>query len=323
MKKGLNENMKKLMGLIPALIIFAACSSGGELRINDEKLTVLDYSSASFDDDNIGDYPLPPEPARPEPPDFIEIAKAHLSGSHGRIYVGMADLTYPGGYRYIDDSGRIHPASTIKSMIMEYALLQIHAGNASPDEVYDSYTLLYSIEQMIQMSCNESTGTLVARFGRANIQSWLDGNYPGTDLNSDWRNYHHNNKYNETTVEDTVEFLERLWERRNEEPYRQMLDIMFGTIWSREKIPAATEGIANVRVANKTGSYADGDDTADHDMAIVVSYDDDGEILFAYALVFYSFAPYSEITYSAARPAIVAMAEEIYEQVSKFYAENN
>jgi hypothetical protein len=313
--------MKKLTGILLVLIMFAGCSgqTGSDeniLKVDDSRLTVLPRPDYTEPDESEPD----PEPVRPEPPDFVEIAKQHLNESHGRVYVGMADLTYPNAYRYVDDPGIIHPASTIKSMIMEYALLQIHAGNASSDEIYDGYTLQYSIEQMMQVSCNESTGTLVARFGRADIQSWLDLNYPGIELNSNWRNYHHNNKYNEITVEDTIVFLERLWELRHGEPYKQMLDIMFGTTWSREKIPAATEDISNIRVASKSGSFLDGDDTADHDMAIVVSYDEDGGIEFVYALTFYSFAPYSEITYSVARPAIVAMAREIYEQVSEYYS---
>jgi beta-lactamase class A len=316
--------MKNFTWVVLLLIVFAACGSNnnrpeavyGDLRIDDSGLIVLDRPGAEPEE------PEPePEPQRPEPPDFVETAKQHLNESHGRVYVGMADLTYPGAYRHID-SGVMHPASTIKSLIMEYALLQIHEGNASLEEVYDGYTLLYSIERMVQISCNESTGTVVARFGRANIQSWLDTNYPNTELNSDWRNYHHNNKYNEITVEDTIVFLERLWERRFDEPYRQMLDIMFNTTWSREKIPAATEGLENVRVASKSGSFLDGSETADHDIAIVVGYDEFGGVEFAYALAFYTFAPYNEATYSDARPAIIAMSEEIYEQVSGFYAEH-
>ncbi|MCL2637450.1 MAG: class A beta-lactamase-related serine hydrolase [Oscillospiraceae bacterium] len=313
--------MKKLTIFFLTLFIFTACgSSGGELRINDEKLTVLDSPtieavldahSAQAEEEEV----IP----RPEPPNFVEIAKTHLNESHGKVYVGMADLTYLDAYRHID-TGVFHPASTIKSFVMEYALLQIHAGNAELDELFEGYTLLYYLEQMIQVSCNESTGALIARFGRADIQSWLDVNYPSTELNSDWRNYHHNGKYNEITVEDTISFLEKLWERRFEEPYRQMLGIMYGTTWSREKIPTPFEGLENVRVASKSGSYVDGDETADHDMAIVVSYYSTGEIEFVYALTFYSFSPYNEASYSNARSAMIAMSREIYEQVSLFYA---
>jgi beta-lactamase class A len=305
--------------------VFTACGDGGgELRVNDEKLIILDAPTAEAWLDAVSAPPgePEPEPVRPEPPDFVEIAKLHLDETHGRVYVGMADLTYPDAYRHIDNPGIIHPASTIKSLVMEYALLQIHAGNASLDEYFEGYTLLYYIERMVQVSCNESTGALIERFGRADIQSWLDVNYPSTELNSNWRNYHHNNKYNEITVEDTIAFLERLWERRFDEPYRQMLDIMFNTTWSREKIPAAVEGFEDVRVASKSGSFVDGDNTADHDMAIVVGYDEFGGVKFAYALVFYSFAPYSDATYSVARPAIVAMSFDIYERVSDFYAEH-
>jgi hypothetical protein len=315
--------MKILIVVFFTLVLFAACSSkpadnNGELVIDDSKLVVIERPDIGFDA-YVEPSDEPVEPI-PEPPDYIEIAKANLSEEHGRVYVGMSDLMNH-NYRHID-TGIVHPASTIKAMIMEYALLQIHAGNASLDEIYDGYTLLYSIEQMVQVSCNESTGTLVARFGRANIQSWLDVNYPDTELNSDWRNYHHNNKYNEITVEDTILFLERLWANRYTQPYDRMLDIMFGTTWSREKIPAATEGIAGVMVASKSGSYVDGSDTADHDMAIVVKYGLNGEIEFAYALTFYSFSNYSEISYSAARPAIIAMSLDIYEQVAEFMSAN-
>ncbi|MCL2018680.1 MAG: class A beta-lactamase-related serine hydrolase [Oscillospiraceae bacterium] len=318
--------MKKLVSvpLTAALIFGMICipGCGKELKVESGGLTVNTPTSDS--EINKTEEPSSEDPPvnKIPPPDYITNAKKLLGEEHGKVYIGMADLMDPNGYRYEDDPGTIHPASTIKAMVMEYAFLQVKAGNASLDEIVDGTTLLTLINQMIQVSCNESTGSIIARFGRAAIDEWLQDNYKHTRLYSDWRGYNHENKYNQTSVEDTVDFLVKLYRNKDEEPYDRMLEIMFGTTYSRDKIPAATADIASVKVANKTGSFVDGDDTADHDMAIVISYDSDNKIEFAYALVFYSFSPYSEHTYSAARPAIIAMARDIYEQVADFNAVN-
>jgi len=311
--------MRRITGflLIVFIIFGTACEKLPTFSNGQPKITDPD-TSAPTDTNNPEDTATPENPPVP-PPDYVEIAKRLQTDSHDRIYVGMADLMNPNGYRHSDNPGIIHPASTIKTQIMEYALLQIQAGNGSLDEIYDGYTLKYLIERMIQVSCNDSTGSLIARFGRGNIDNWLMESYKYTRLNSDWRTHSTiDGRYNETSVEDTIICLERIWQNRKNEPYSTMLEIMFGTTFSREKIPAATEDIAGVKVANKTGSFIDGADTADHDMAIVVKYNSNGEIEFAYALTFYSFSPYVESTYSAARTGIVAMARDIYEQVDEF-----
>jgi len=311
--------MKRFTGFLLIVFIFfgTACERLPAAGIG--KPTVTDPDTSVPTDTSTPEETATPENPPVPPPDYAEIAKRLLTPEHDRVYVGMADLINPSDYRYFDDPGSIHPASTIKTQIMEYALLQIQAGNGSLEEIYDGFTLKYLIERMIQVSCNDSTGSLIARYGRVNIDNWLQESYKHTRLNSDWRTYSKTDgRYNETSVEDTIICLERIWDNRETEPYSTMLNIMFGTTFSREKIPAATEGIEGVKVANKTGSFIDGADTADHDMAIVVKYSENGEIEFAYALTFYSFSPYVESTYSAARPGIVAMARDIYEQVAEF-----
>ncbi|MDR2531374.1 MAG: class A beta-lactamase-related serine hydrolase [Oscillospiraceae bacterium] len=318
--------MKKLTCLILTAVLIITMAGCNEKETADNGQPTIgqnnthETSSNNYNEEvtTEPENPLePPEP--PDPPDYIAIAKRLQNDSHGRIYIGMADLMNPNGYRYADEPGTIHPASTIKCMIMEYALLQIESGNAELSSIQDGYTLLYLIERMIQVSCNDSTGSLIARFGRENIDNWLQENYGDTRLYSDWRGYNHQNRYNQTSVEDTIVFLEKMWVNRTAQPYERMLDIMYGTTFSREKIPAATEGIPGVKVGNKTGSFVDGAGTADHDMAVVVKFGSDGEIEFAYALTFYSFSQHVESTYSVARPAIVAMARDIYEQVSSFH----
>jgi len=348
--------MKKTISVILSVVFvlaFTGCTSivtpvhpnnnGSENGINGNNATDPNGTNGYEDPPPppISPADLPPAPSVDVPPlwvknvphgvaDFVGFAQTQLTGAHGEYYIGMADLLNPDGYRHIDDSGLIHPASTIKCQIMEYALLQVHAGNADVSEMIDGLTLMYLIERMIQVSCNDSTGSLIARFGRANIQSWLDVNYPDTELNSDWRGYNHNSEYNASSVRDTIAFLERVWKNRDEQPYERMLDIMFGTTFSRLKIPAVIEEFEGVKIANKTGSFIDGAKTADHDMAIVIKYGANGDIEFAYALTFYSFSQFiDEETYSAARPAIISMSLDIYERVREnhekfalYYSEN-
>ncbi|MCL2634295.1 MAG: serine hydrolase [Oscillospiraceae bacterium] len=257
-------------------------------------------------------------PANPETPDYVAEAKRLMTPENGDIYIGMVDLKKPNGYRYVDDCGGIHPASTIKAQIMEYALWQVIYGNAALNDNVGGYTLKHRIEQMIQVSCNESTAYIIAKFGRENIDNWLLENYPNTRLHSDWVSFNPDGIFNTTTVEDNIVFLENMFHNREYEPYKTMLDIMFNTTWSRDKIPAATVNIPNVTVANKTGSFVDGAATADHDIAIIIEWGTNGEIITAYALAFYSFSNYTESTYSAARPAIIAMAQDIYENISNY-----
>ena len=249
-------------------------------------------------------------------PDYVANARSIVEEKHGNIYIGMADLKDPRGYRHIDD-GIIHPASTIKSMIMEYALLQAAAGKVNLSEDMDGRTLERRIELMIQISCNESTGYVIARFGRAVINDWLIENYAHTRLNSDYRGNNHG--YSATSVYDTIAFMERVFQNRDSEPYKTMFNIMLGTTWSRDKIPAATVGNQNVIVANKTGSFTYGENlAADHDMAIVTEVTSSGEIISAYALTFYTFSRAADANYSVARPAIISMSRDIFEQVSNF-----
>jgi len=307
--------MKKLLVFVFIVIIFTTCTPQEvvPVHISVDEAPDIEESLTAPTQEPQPEIPLPPSPC--EPLDFVETAKRIINPIHGDIYIGMSCLT-TSNYRYIDNSGAIHPASTIKAFIMEYALLQVHAGNAELDEVYDGVTLLFSIAQMIQISCNPSTGTVIARFGRESIDDWLLENYEDTRLFDDWRG-EYVGQFNTTSVEDTIVFLEKLWINREDEPYKLMLEIMFGTVHSREKIPTATEGIAGIYIANKSGAFISEGLTADHDMAIVVKRDFQGEIEFAYALTFYS---YSIPAYGVfpARPAIIDMALDIFMQVYEY-----
>jgi hypothetical protein len=240
----------------------------------------------------------------------------------------MADLMNPDGYRHIDDSGIIHPASTIKCQIMEYAFLEIHKGNADVRDMAGGLSLQTRIERMIRVTCNDSTAFVIAHFGRAAIDAWLMENYKNTRLYSDFAGYNHENKYNATCVEDNIDFLERMFQNRHSGAYKDMFEVMVGTE-TRAKIPAATDDLPNVGTANKTGSFYDSTYAADHDIAVVFGTDENGEIIFAYALAIYTFSGIIEATYSAARPAIISMSRDIYERVKEnhekfalYYSEN-
>jgi len=247
--------------------------------------------------------------------DYIESAKKLINSNHGTIHIGMADLKNRDGYRYIDESGKIHPASIIKCFILEYAYLSIHAGNVGLNDDLGGKTLRNRLNLMIQISCNDSTAYVISHFGRANIDKWLVENYKHTRLYSNFRGTNFEDKENSSSVEDTIDFLERLYRNAHEEPYKSMWYTMLGTTFSRAKIPAGVSGFPNVRVANKSGSF-NSTLTADHDMGIVIRWGSDGKVEIAYALVFYSFSKENATTFSAARPAIVSMSKYIFELIS-------
>jgi hypothetical protein len=249
--------------------------------------------------------------------DIIAQAQELLDSSHGEFYIGLADLKNPDGYRHIDYSGVIHSASTIKAFVLEYAYLQIHAGKADLNTVIRGRTLKERMDLMIQISCNSSTADVILHFGRAEINDWLYENYKHTRLYADFAGYSVIGENNSSNVEDSIIFLERVYQNSHEEPYKSILNVMLGTA-TNAKIPSGVVDFPNVHTANKTGSFfcETRGLAVDHDMGIVIKRDDEGNAETAYAIVFYTFSPSNTRSYSNARPAMVEISRFVYEQMS-------
>jgi hypothetical protein len=243
-------------------------------------------------------------------PDLVANAQALIDYNNMTFFIGVADLMNPDGYRHIDNSGQIHPSSVIKMWIMEYAYLQIYAGNGNLSDIISGNSLRWHIQEMIQLSCNTSTAHVISYFGRANIDNWIQRNYPNTRLHSDLRGNYFEGRTNTTTVADTIAFLENLYNKRNEEPYTTMLNLMVNTR-TRAKFPAALSHRPEVTVANKTGSFIFFD-AADHDVAIIIGRDENDRVQLVYAFVLYTFSRPYEPTFSYGRATFFDVTRSIY-----------
>ena|GEM_PF-1888290 len=266
-------------------------------------------------------YSEPPEVLERQIPeggiDFVRIARRLIDHDRMSIYIGVVDLLDPNGYRYIEDSGIVHPASLIKSWIMEYAYLQVYMGYATLDDNIFGMSLEQRINFMMKDSCNNSTGLIIRHFGRANIDAWLTKGHSYTRLNSDFRGYNAGGRVNSSTVAEIIDFLERLFYNRYNEPYSSMLQIMLNSR-TRDRLPESVAGFENVAVATKTGAFIHDRRATDHDMGIIISYDEHGEIKFAYAIVMLTFSRPGMVV-SVARPTLIKVARDIFVQKNLFY----
>jgi hypothetical protein len=246
-------------------------------------------------------------------PDYINLARTLLDNNKMTFFIGMVDLNDPDGYRHIDDSGELHPSSVIKLWVAEYVYLQIHEGNGNLNDVLYGQTLEHHLTQMIQFSNNESAGYIISKYGRQNIDNWIKQNYKSTRLFSDFRGNYHQNKTNQTTVEDTVELLEKIYINRFTEPYSTIFTVMRGTK-NIAKIPTAMSIYPEVRTANKTGSFIYYC-AVDHDVGIIYGFDEAGRIQLAFAIVLFTFSKPDEPTFSSARPYMYDVLHDIYNRL--------
>ena len=245
-------------------------------------------------------------------PDHFTKAKKLIDYNKMTVYVGIADLLDPDGYRHLDASGSLHPSSVIKMWIAEYAYLQVEAGKANlSTSIGNGSSLKYYISEMMGMSCNVSTAHIISYFGRANIDNWLQKNYHNTRLHADLRGNYSEGRTNATSVRDTITLLEKIYHNRNRTPYQNLYNDMLNAR-TRAKLPAAMERYPEVRVATKTGSFIHVT-TADHDVGIIIGRDKNGNIETAFAIAIYTFSQAYKPTFSTARPTLYGIARLVYE----------
>jgi beta-lactamase class A len=204
---------------------------------------------------------------------------------------------------------------------MEYALLQISQGVGCLDDVISGRTLREHIERMIQLTCNTATSHVIRYFGRGNIDTWLAEHHSSTRLNYDFANFYHGGRRNSSSVLECIAHLERVFHNRAEEPYAHMYEILLNS-QVRDRLPMATNHLPYVSVATKTGSFIDRGEAVDHDMGIVTATDDNGNIVVAYAIVILTYSAAIDGSVFPARPTLIAVARDIYEQFEEFAHSN-
>ena len=163
------------------------------------------------------------------------------------------------------NSAQTPSASVIKVFIMEYAFFQSLDGRLDMEETINGTTIRSLITSMIQISDNDATNMLIDRFGMDALNSFIVGQgYKDTVVGRKMLVFESRGagRDNYTSLNDCMQFLEKLYSRREEEPYRQMMDIMKGQqIRTKIQLKLPQGAIA----ASKTGEL----DDVENDIGIV------------------------------------------------------
>ena len=187
-----------------------------------------------------------------------------LFASAGNVYYHIYCFD-TGDYAASGSSAKTLSASVIKVFIMEYAFVKSAQGALDLREIINGSTILSLITTMIRQSDNNATNALIGRFGMDILNSFfVEQGYSDTVLERNMLDYDRRRAGfdNYTSLSDCAAFLEKLYLKREEEPYRQMLEIMKGQ-QIRTKIPLRLP--SGVVVANKTGELED----VENDIGIV------------------------------------------------------
>lgn len=161
-------------------------------------------------------------------------------------------------------------ASVIKLFIMDYLFDQIKQGKISGGHYIDNHSVDEWIQLMIQQSDNNATNLLIDFAGMTEINQYIQQQgYTQTKLERKMLDDAARSQGldNYTSVKDVLQFLNQLYQNRDQAPYNKMLTIMKGQ-QTRTKIPSQLP--ANTVVANKTGELAD----VENDVGIVFKAND-------------------------------------------------
>lgn len=161
-------------------------------------------------------------------------------------------------------------ASVIKLFIMDYLYDQVKQGKISGGHYIDNHSVDEWIQLMIQQSDNNATNLLIDFAGMTEINQYIQQQgYTQTKLERKMLDDAARNQGldNYTSVKDVLQFLNQLYQNRDQAPYSKMLTIMKGQ-QTRTKIPSQLP--ANTVVANKTGELAD----VENDVGIVFKDND-------------------------------------------------
>lgn len=173
-----------------------------------------------------------------------------------------ADLTKSAGKVYYDvyyfknkqnfsskNSERTIAANVIELFIMDYALAQKDGSN----QVIEDKPLNEWLTPMIQQNDINATNVLIDHYGMGNLNGYFkDQGYSDTYIERRMVdiNVRSTDKDNYTSLNDCMKLLKKIYDDREKEPQKTMVDILKGQV-IRTKIPAKLP--KEVTVANITG----------------------------------------------------------------------
>lgn len=187
-----------------------------------------------------------------------------LTQSAGKVYYGVQYLKSKQEFSS-NNSERTIAANIIELFIMDYALAQKDGSN----QVIEDKPLNEWLTPMIQQNDINATNVLIDHYGMGNMNSYFkDQGYPDTYIERRMVdiNVRSTDKDNYTSLNDCMKLLKKIYDGRDKEPQKTMLDILKGQV-IRTKIPAKLPN--NITVANITGEQQN----VENDIGIVLTKD--------------------------------------------------
>lgn len=187
-----------------------------------------------------------------------------LTKSAGKVYYGVQYLKSKQEFSS-KNSERTIAANIIELFIMDYALAQKDGSN----QVIEDKPLNEWLTPMIQQNDINATNVLIDHYGMGNMNSYFkDQGYPDTYIERRMVdiNVRSTDKDNYTSLNDCMKLLKKIYDGRDKEPQKTMLDILKGQV-IRTKIPAKLPN--NITVANITGEQQN----VENDIGIVLTKD--------------------------------------------------
>ena len=177
-----------------------------------------------------------------------------LNQSAGKVAYGVYYFT---DKKYLSNNNNdpMISASVIKVFIMEYLYDKGRTGETAGGQSVQSL-----IEQMITVSDNHATNILIDHIGMDTLNHYFSGKgYSSTKLQ---RKMLAQGNENNTSLQDCMKFLRKLYENQGNPKYSAMLEIM-----KQQQVKTKIPSQLTVPVANKTGELA----TIENDIGIVFS----------------------------------------------------
>lgn len=181
-------------------------------------------------------------------------ALKQINQSAGKVAYGVY---YFNDKKYLsnNNNAQMVSASVIKVFIMEYLY-----DNGRIGETVEGQSVQNLIGQMITVSDNNATNTLIDHVGIETLNNYFsEKGYSSTKLQ---RKMLEQGGENYTSLQDAMKFLKKLYENQGNSNYSAMLEIM-----KRQQIKTKIPSQLDVPIANKTGELA----TVENDIGIVFS----------------------------------------------------
>ncbi|OTO20584.1 hypothetical protein A5875_001937 [Enterococcus sp. 3H8_DIV0648] len=189
---------------------------------------------------------------------------AALTQSAGKVYYDVYYFKDKQDFSS-NNSEQTVAANVIELFIMDYALAQNDGGN----QVIQDKKLTEWLPPMIQQNDINATNVLIDHYGMDKLNEYFKAQgYPDTQINRRMVdiNVRITEDDNYTSLNDCMKLLKKIYDNREKEPQKNMLEILKGQV-IRTKIPQKLP--ENVAVANITGEQQN----VENDIGLVLTED--------------------------------------------------